>query len=157
MWRNLSSLLRKSDSANWPEYQTSPVELWRRHHTFHKGALNQKILCQVFERFLQACATEVCYIAVFSVVTQRWWGGALRDDSKNGCLADYIKSWRKFQSRSILVIRSSRRQETLQCLNIVLKVLCHGRPVQSVSFFFSFDHPWHLLFLLCYFNLPLMF
>ena len=29
----------------------------------------------------------VCYTAVFSVVTQRW-GGALRDDSKNGCVAD---------------------------------------------------------------------
>ena len=28
---------------------------------------------------------------------------------------------------------------------------------QSVSVFFSFAHPWHLLFLLCYFNLPLKF
>ena len=32
-------------------------------------------------------STIVCYTAVFSVVTQR---GALRDDSKNGCVADYI-------------------------------------------------------------------
>ena len=32
----------------------------------------------------------VCYTAVFSVVTQRssQWEGALRDDSKNGCVAD---------------------------------------------------------------------
>ena len=30
----------------------------------------------------------VCYTAVFSVVTQ--WGGALRDDTKNGCVADYV-------------------------------------------------------------------
>ena len=31
----------------------------------------------------------VCYTAVFSVVTQRSsWGGALRDDAKNGCVAD---------------------------------------------------------------------
>ena len=30
----------------------------------------------------------VCYTAVFSVVTQRW-GGALRDDPKKGCVADY--------------------------------------------------------------------
>ena len=33
----------------------------------------------------------VCYTAVFSVVTQRschLWGEALRDDSKNGCVAD---------------------------------------------------------------------
>ena len=32
--------------------------------------------------------TLVCYTAVFSVVTQ--WGGALRDDTKNGCVADYV-------------------------------------------------------------------
>ena len=32
----------------------------------------------------------VCYTAVFSVVTQRSsWGGTLRDDTKNGCVADY--------------------------------------------------------------------
>ena len=33
----------------------------------------------------------VCYTAVFSVVTQRsspLWEGALRDDTKNGCVAD---------------------------------------------------------------------
>ena len=30
----------------------------------------------------------VCYTAVFSVVTQRS-GGVLRDDTKNGCVADY--------------------------------------------------------------------
>ena len=35
----------------------------------------------------------VCYTAVFSVVTQSsLWGGALRDDTKNGCVADYTKS-----------------------------------------------------------------
>ena len=36
----------------------------------------------------------VCYTAVFSVVTQRsapqaW--GALRDDTENGCAADYVR------------------------------------------------------------------
>ena len=35
----------------------------------------------------------VCYTAVFSVVTQRFspqseWGGALRDDTRNDCVAD---------------------------------------------------------------------
>ena len=45
--------------------------------------------------FLQ---TLVCYTAVFSVVTQcSWeeeeWGGALRDDTKNGCVADYLNSY----------------------------------------------------------------
>ena len=33
----------------------------------------------------------VCYTAVFSVVTQRCSGGALRDDTKNGCVADYYQ------------------------------------------------------------------
>ena len=37
----------------------------------------------------------VCYTAVFSVVTQRW-GGALRDDSKNDCVADYYSEDTKF-------------------------------------------------------------
>ena len=31
----------------------------------------------------------VCYTAVFSVVTQCSSGGALRDDTENGCVADY--------------------------------------------------------------------
>ena len=38
----------------------------------------------------------VCYTAVFSVVTQRsspQWGGTLHDDSKNGCVADYMISY----------------------------------------------------------------
>ena len=34
----------------------------------------------------------VCYTAVFSVVTQRSHGGALRDDTKNGCVADYQRA-----------------------------------------------------------------
>ena len=38
----------------------------------------------------------VCYTAVFRVVTQRTsspltlWGRALRDDTKNGCVTDYV-------------------------------------------------------------------
>ena len=35
----------------------------------------------------RALVLLVCYTAVFSVVT---WGGALRDDTKNGCVADYL-------------------------------------------------------------------
>ena len=38
--------------------------------------------------WLIATQQLVCYTAVFSVVTQRW-GEALRDDTKNGCVADY--------------------------------------------------------------------
>ena len=34
----------------------------------------------------------VCYTAVFSVVTQRSRGEALRDETKNGCVADYFGS-----------------------------------------------------------------
>ena len=33
--------------------------------------------------------TVVCYTAFFSVVTQRSRGGALRDETKNGWVADY--------------------------------------------------------------------
>ena len=36
----------------------------------------------------------VCYTAVFSVVPQRMCGGALRDDTKNGCVADYRPYYR---------------------------------------------------------------
>ena len=41
----------------------------------------------VFSFFSIFSPVLVCYTAVFSVVTQR--GGALRDDTKNGCVADY--------------------------------------------------------------------
>ena len=41
-----------------------------------------------------AVSILVCYTAVFSVVTQRSsWGGALRDDTKNGCVADYVHTF----------------------------------------------------------------
>ena len=32
--------------------------------------------------------TVVSLAAVFSIVTQRLWGGELRDDTKNGCEGD---------------------------------------------------------------------
>ena len=40
-------------------------------------------------QFVQFILTLVCYTAVFRVVTQ----GALRDDTKNGCVADYLSPW----------------------------------------------------------------
>ena len=45
----------------------------------------QKILTKIFlpPKIL------VCHTAVFSVVTQWSWVGALRDDTKNGCVADH--------------------------------------------------------------------
>ena len=43
----------------------------------------------------KSCIFVVCYTAVFRVVTQQssqltagLWGEALRDDTKNGCVAD---------------------------------------------------------------------
>ena len=44
-----------------------------------------------FQSLALSMAALVCYTAVFSVATKRssHWGGALRDDSKNGCVADY--------------------------------------------------------------------
>ena len=62
-----------------------------------KGANFQTSFCAV-KSSIDYCAREnvrvsvkclVCYTAVFSVVTQCSWGGALRDDTKNGCVADY--------------------------------------------------------------------
>ena len=44
----------------------------------------------------------VCYTAVLSVVTQcssPQWGGALRDDTENGCVADYTETCSKFLQR----------------------------------------------------------
>ena len=42
----------------------------------------------------EAVLLLVCYTAVFSVVTQcSSPEGALRDDTKNGCVADYIIVW----------------------------------------------------------------
>ena len=45
----------------------------------------------------EAALSVVCCTAVFSVVTQRssQWGGALRDDTKNGCVADYAERRRR--------------------------------------------------------------
>ena len=59
----------------------------------------------------------VCYTAVFSVVTQRFspplWAGALRNETKTGCVADYETRWRaaisEFAFRIIWRIRRSRR------------------------------------------------
>ena len=47
--------------------------------------------------FSQATPVLVSLAAVFSIVTQRsfLWGGALRDDTKNGCEGDYacVEYW----------------------------------------------------------------
>ena len=51
---------------------------------------------------VDSCATRtlVCYTAVFSVVTQRSSPpGALRDDTKNGCVADYQNMREEHASR----------------------------------------------------------
>ena len=41
-----------------------------------------------FGNYFQLAFLVVCYTAVFSVVTQR--SSPLRDDTKNGCVADYF-------------------------------------------------------------------
>ena len=41
--------------------------------------------------FSQAMSGVVCCTAVFRVVTQRSTGGALRDETKNSCVADYVR------------------------------------------------------------------
>ena len=56
-------------------------------------------LCMIFSlSFYRFATTIVCYTAVFIVVTQRsfsHWGEALRDDTKNGCVADYYNQGQK--------------------------------------------------------------
>ena len=46
----------------------------------HRFSPSEKLVCYTM------------YTAVFRVVMQRSWGGALRDDTKNGCVADYRRS-----------------------------------------------------------------
>ena len=45
--------------------------------------------CLQRKKMNRAIPKLVCYTAVFSIVTQR---SSLRDDSKNGCVADYFQT-----------------------------------------------------------------
>ena len=61
----------------------TPVEI----QTFREGG------APVIQTLRTSGGGLVCYTAVFTVVTQRsapltLWGGALRDYTKNGCVAD---------------------------------------------------------------------
>ena len=52
---------------------------------------NKEIAPQSHEILQMFAWWVICYTAVFSVVTQRPSpGGALRDDTRNGCVADYM-------------------------------------------------------------------
>ena len=66
------------------------------------NTINIPEIFQLFMTFL------VCYTAVFSVVTQRSWRGALRDDSKNGCVADY-----DFPGRTVRVAKKNGYQNCM--------------------------------------------
>ena len=53
----------------------------------------------------------VCYTAVFSAVTQRsspLVGGALRDHTKNGCVADYMFGRLEWNSKKPLGFRKNQ-------------------------------------------------
>ena len=52
-------------------------------HTMIMIILSQKSITKI-PRYIELGSHLVCYTAVFSVVTQ----GALRDDTKNSCVAD---------------------------------------------------------------------
>ena len=46
----------------------------------------------------------------------------------------------------------------INCEKLYVRLNSFQKPLfQSISIFFRFAHPWNLLFLMCYFNLPLMF
>ena len=63
--------------------------------------------------FSMAWSPEACYAAVFNVVTQRSspGGGALRDDTKNGCVADWVTrlAWPTFLHANTLTRPGSAR------------------------------------------------
>ena len=68
-------------------------------NTQYKIMKQLKLTLEFKAYYFGSALTVVCSIAVFSVVTQRsspLMGGALRDDTKNGCVADYSnRSWEK--------------------------------------------------------------
>ena len=66
--------------GEWGENEGTPVNILNKGSFQHTG-------------FQYTLLLVVCYTAVFRVVTQRsspLEGGALRDDTKNGCVADYL-------------------------------------------------------------------
>ena len=88
----------KSKAIAFPACIKKPVEFSRpwsvRNHNFKSAAYEL-----------------VCYTSVFSVVMQR---GALRDDTKNGCVADY--SWTR------LISHAFKKNWTWACDHISLYV-----------------------------------
>ena len=73
----------------------------------------------------------VCYTAVFSVVTQRSSPlGALRDDTKNGCVADYhprgkseISTQDKINSKRLYLILCQKKNVREQKMPYLLYLL----------------------------------
>ena len=77
----------------------------------------QSIFTRFFLNELKTLWWLVCYTAVFSVVTQCFFLRTLRDDTKNGCVADYLMagisliqsdvdlSWSRIKRKSTLEVR----------------------------------------------------
>ena len=76
-------------------------------------------------------ATLVCYTAVFSVVTQHsQWGGALRDDTKNGCVADYGYP----DEREVWKSDANYHQIRLDCIVGICWILVYNKTVITVLY-----------------------
>ena len=84
------------------------------HENSDLGAISVKVTLHV-----------VCYTAVFRVVTQA--GGALRDDSKNGCVADHVTrddSQRRFLAQNSAAMFEQCCNHSKQCCNNVATLCC---------------------------------
>ena len=71
-----------------------------------------------FLRRLKTIPDIVCYTGVFCVVTQRSSLGALRDDTKNGCVADYTGSGFCSHIRTVISARFADVRERSYALPI---------------------------------------
>ena len=79
--------------------------------------------CNSDKEKMRTTSNIVCYTAVFSVVTQRSSPQALRDDTKNGCVADYVKccSWGFSWSHNKI---SSTDSKSWNCVHLCLHDWC---------------------------------
>ena len=100
--------MSSSQSEEW-------TTVFTRKKNYKSNQNRERCFFHMWEKwYVQSEATEVlvCYTAVFSVVTKRsspLEGGALRDDTKNGCVADYRGVWVSRQNSRLFLQLAERR------------------------------------------------
>ena len=99
------------------------------------GRLNKLSSSKYFaENVLRYVAIQhlVCYTAVFSVVTQGFspqtlWGGTLRDDTKNGCVADYSTPGSNQNQRGRPRFKKDTNNSSPRSRDLVTKFVDHNQ------------------------------